>query len=202
MLKAAIFFYFLQYWNSWRWRVDLSETCRALYQHKFDKLVRLFGFRSKNKKKWWLFFGSPSKNDALFIASKLRPSARIFARLSATLWRRIGREGISPHILKLRSRWRAGVSFPLRPVLTPGIVFLVSIFIGENNFTFLLLQLLATDWTVRVWNPGLSEIFRTRPDWPWGPPSPLHEGHRVSFPGLKPPAGAFVDHLPSVKCRG
>jgi len=28
------------------------------------------------------------------------------------------------------------------------------------------------------------EIFRTRPDWPWGLPSLLHNGYRV-FPGDK-----------------
>ena len=29
------------------------------------------------------------------------------------------------------------------------------------------------------------EIFRTRPDWPWGPPSLLHNWYRVSFPEVK-----------------
>jgi hypothetical protein len=29
------------------------------------------------------------------------------------------------------------------------------------------------------------EIFRTRPDRPWGPPTLLYNGHRVSFPGCK-----------------
>ena len=33
------------------------------------------------------------------------------------------------------------------------------------------------------------EIFRTRPDWPWGPPSLLYNGYRV-FPGGKA-AGAW-----------
>ena len=45
---------------------------------------------------------------------------------------------------------------------------------------------LATDWTVRVSNPGVGEIFRTRPDRPQGPSS---QGHRV-FPGVKA-AGAW-----------
>jgi hypothetical protein len=31
------------------------------------------------------------------------------------------------------------------------------------------------------------EIFRTRPDQPWGPPSLLYNGYRVSFPGVKRP---------------
>ena len=38
-------------------------------------------------------------------------------------------------------------------------------------------------------NPGGSEIFRTRPDRPWGPPILLYNGHRV-FPGCKA-AGAW-----------
>ena len=44
-------------------------------------------------------------------------------------------------------------------------------------------------------NPGggKGEIFRTRPDRPWGPPSLLYNGYRASFPGLKRP-GCGVDH--------
>ena len=36
-------------------------------------------------------------------------------------------------------------------------------------------------------NSGKGEIFRTRPDRPWGPPSLLYNGYRVSFPGVKRP---------------
>jgi len=45
-------------------------------------------------------------------------------------------------------------------------------------------------------NPGGGEIFRTRPDRPWGPPGLLYNGYRVSFPGVKQP-GRGVDHIPS-----
>jgi len=38
-------------------------------------------------------------------------------------------------------------------------------------------------------NPGGGEIFRTRPDWLWGPPSILYNWYRV-FPGCKA-AGAW-----------
>ena len=38
-------------------------------------------------------------------------------------------------------------------------------------------------------NPGGDDIFRTRPDRPWGPPSLLYSGHRV-FTGSKV-AGAW-----------
>jgi len=31
-------------WNSWRWTDELSETCRVLFQNKFEKLVHLVGF--------------------------------------------------------------------------------------------------------------------------------------------------------------
>ena len=44
-------------------------------------------------------------------------------------------------------------------------------------------------WTVRGSNPGVGQIFRTRPDRPWGPPSLLYNGYRV-FPGGKA-AGAW-----------
>jgi hypothetical protein len=47
--------------------------------------------------------------------------------------------------------------------------------------------------------PGIEcrwgEIFRTRPDRPWGPPSLLFDGYRVSFPGVKRP-GLGVDYRP------
>jgi hypothetical protein len=43
--------------------------------------------------------------------------------------------------------------------------------------------------TLKNQNPGGGEIFRTRPDRPWDPPSLLYNGHRV-FPGGKA-AGAW-----------
>jgi hypothetical protein len=42
-------------------------------------------------------------------------------------------------------------------------------------------QRLATGWTVRGSNAGGGEIFRTRPDRPWGLPNLLDNGYRV-FP--------------------
>jgi hypothetical protein len=48
---------------------------------------------------------------------------------------------------------------------------------------------LDTGWTVRESNSGGGEIFRTRPDLSWGPPSLLYNGYRV-FPGGKA-AGAW-----------
>ena len=42
------------------------------------------------------------------------------------------------------------------------------------------------------WGP---RFFRIRPDQPWGPPSLLYNGYRLSFPGVKRP-GRGVDHLP------
>ena len=38
-----------------------------------------------------------------------------------------------------------------------------------------------------------SEIFRTRLDRPWGPPSRLYNEYGVSFPGVRRP-GRDVDH--------
>ena len=40
-----------------------------------------------------------------------------------------------------------------------------------------------------------SEIFRTAPDRPWGPPSLLYNGHRV-FPGGKKRPGREADPSP------
>ena len=49
----------------------------------------------------------------------------------------------------------------------------------------------------RMDGPGIEsrwgEIFRARPDRPWGPSSLLYSGYRVSFPGVKRP-GRGVDH--------
>jgi hypothetical protein len=61
-------------------------------------------------------------------------------------------------------------------------------------------RLRATGWTVRGSNPGGGEIFRTRPDRPWGLPSLLYNEYRVSFPGIKRP-GRGVDHPPSSSAR-
>ena len=48
-----------------------------------------------------------------------------------------------------------------------------------------MVQRFAMSRTVRGSNPGGDEIFRTRPDRFWGPPNFLHNGYRVSFPGVK-----------------
>jgi hypothetical protein len=53
---------------------------------------------------------------------------------------------------------------------------------------------------VRGSNPGGCEIFRTRPDRPWGPPSLLYSGYRVSFQEVKRP-GSGVDHPPHLAPR-
>jgi hypothetical protein len=42
-------------------------------------------------------------------------------------------------------------------------------------------------------NPGGAEIFRTRPDRPWGPSRLLYNGYRVSFSGVKR-LGGGADH--------
>ena len=41
----------------------------------------------------------------------------------------------------------------------------------------------------------VGEIFHNRPDRPWGPPTLLYNGYRVSLPGVKRP-GRGVDHPP------
>ena len=54
------------------------------------------------------------------------------------------------------------------------------------NISYKLTQVpwqLATDWTVRLLNPGGGEIFRTRPDWLWGPLSQCKMGTGSVSPG-------------------
>ena len=50
-------------------------------------------------------------------------------------------------------------------------------FLNHVQFT---LKRLATGWTVRGSNAGGGDIFRTRPDFPWVPPSLLYNGYRVT----------------------
>jgi hypothetical protein len=38
---------------------------------------------------------------------------------------------------------------------------------------------IATGWTVWETIPGGDEVFRTRPDRPWGPPSLVYNGYQV-----------------------
>jgi hypothetical protein len=54
---------------------------------------------------------------------------------------------------------------------------------------------LATDWAFRGWNSDRGDIFSIRADLPWGLPSLLYNGYRVSLPRIKRP-GCGVDHLP------
>ena len=61
-------------------------------------------------------------------------------------------------------------------------------------------QRLVTGCTVRGSNPGGGQIIRTRPDRPWGPPSLLYSGYRVTFPGVKRP-GRGIDHPPHLGPR-
>jgi len=56
-------------------------------------------------------------------------------------------------------------------------------------------------WTVRGSNPGGDEIFRTCPDWPWGPPSFLYNGYRV-FPGGEERPGRDADPSPPSSAVG
>jgi hypothetical protein len=103
----------------------------------------------------------------------------------------LGNGGKAPHILTLTlneydAGWRLkpGWSLWRRKIPLPRF-FIQPLFLG-----------IATGWTVRGSNPGGGEIFRILPDRPWGPPSLLYNGYRVSFPGVKRP-GRGVDHRPS-----
>jgi len=56
----------------------------------------------------------------------------------------------------------------------------------------------------RLDGPGIKSrwggIFRIRPDRPWGPPSLLQNGYRLSFPGVKWP-GRGLGHPPRLAPR-
>ena len=58
-----------------------------------------------------------------------------------------------------------------------------------------------TAWTVRGSNPGGGDIFRTCPDWPWGPPSLLYNGY-PDFPGGKERPGRDADPPPTSSAVG
>ena len=58
------------------------------------------------------------------------------------------------------------------------------------------IQRLSTGWTVRESNPSESDIFRTRPDRPWGPPSVLYNANRVLL-GSRPASRLTLNTLPS-----
>jgi hypothetical protein len=71
-------------------------------------------------------------------------------------------------------------------------------FFSRHKFGFLISEArivpknsVCTGWTVWESNPGGSEIARTRPDRPRGPPSLLNNGYR-DIPGSKA-AGVCVD---------
>jgi len=59
---------------------------------------------------------------------------------------------------------------------------------------------LATGWTVRGSNNGGGQIFPTRPDQHWGPPSLLYNAYYVSFPRVKYQGGC-IDHTPQPNAK-
>ena len=69
---------------------------------------------------------------------------------------------------------------------------------AKDSYTFLPWTLtIATRYRLDVpgSNPGRGEIFRFRPDRPWGSPSLLYNAYRVPFPGVKRP-GRGANHPP------
>jgi hypothetical protein len=73
-------------------------------------------------------------------------------------------------------------------------ILLLSLFVGRRSVVGIATTLRAGRSGDRI--PVGGEIFRSRSDRPWGPPSLLYNGYRVSFPGIKRP-GRGVDHPPS-----
>ena len=52
----------------------------------------------------------------------------------------------------------------------------------------------ASGWTVWGSNSGGGGVFRTRPDRPWGSPSPLSNGYRVFIGGISGRGVALSTH--------
>ena len=77
---------------------------------------------------------------------------------------------------------------------------MISGFFRNGDKTCDLLEKVGWDNSVRVGRSGDqipvgSEIFRTCPDWPWGPPRLLYNGYRF-FPGGKERPGRDADPSP------
>jgi hypothetical protein len=70
----------------------------------------------------------------------------------------------------------------------------------ERYLTAQSVQRLATGWTVRGSNAGGSEIVRTPPDRPWGPPTLLQKGY-PSIPGGKATGGVPLTANPHLAPR-
>jgi len=64
-----------------------------------------------------------------------------------------------------------------------GSLFILVWYLNEGFRIAQLVCRLATGW--KGLNPGGGNIFRMRPDRPWGPLSLLYNGYRVPFPGVK-----------------
>jgi hypothetical protein len=63
--------------------------------------------------------------------------------------------------------------------INPSYIIESFFFICDIQRTAQSIQQLTTCCAVRGSNPGGGEIFRTHPDWPWGPPSLLYNGYWV-----------------------
>ena len=99
--------------------------------------------------------------------------------------------------------------FPWRKVLIHCTLLKILFKLPRNQTMWVLagiaqsVQWLATGWTIRGSNPGVGKVFRNRPDRPWGLPSLLYNGYRVSFPELKRPGrGTNHPHPSSAEVNG
>jgi hypothetical protein len=60
---------------------------------------------------------------------------------------------------------------------------------------------LATDWTVWGSNPVGAEVFLTRPNRPWGPPTLLYNRYRVCLGGRESGQGLTLTTHPNLAPR-
>ena len=77
-------------------------------------------------------------------------------------------------------KWHSPSGFPTRVVLRWYFShFNWRISIYPLSVRYIRDSVVATGWTVRGSSAGGDEIFRNRPEGPWGPPSLLYNGYRV-----------------------
>ena len=84
--------------------------------------------------------------------------------------------------------WMTGIRFPAEATIFLSVIRAVGI---------------ATRYVLdvpRIDSRWRSQISRTRPDRPWGPLSLVHNGHRVSVPGVKR-SGREDDHPPASSAK-
>jgi hypothetical protein len=135
----------------------------------------LFIFHISNRAFWFSSHCSQNNQEIRLISHSAGQFYYISQPSSTSL---IGMYATAAHILHWVGLFYFLCISPLRPI-------------------FCICLRLATGWTFQGSNPGGGEIFRTRPDRPWGQHGLLYNGYRVYFPGVKRPRRGVYHPPPS-----